>query len=526
MSSMQRIGTLCSLPLLALAVAGCSLTRPPQAAPAGVPAQWNAPLPRMLPHDGSQAELADWWRQLDDPLLVEIVDAAEAASPTLASAAARVAEARATRIAAGAALLPSLDGSLQASRSNNVLSAGAGASSAGAGAGSGIGASNPVPYTTLTAGLQSSWEIDLFGGLSASRSAAVQREASAQAKWHDARVAVAAEAANAYFAERACVGQLRVAESDTRSRTETSRLTGLSAEAGFTAPADAALARASAAEGNSRLTQQRALCDVQRKALVQLTGIDEAVLAQKLALAPAQPPLPQVAPVASVPAQLLAQRPDVYASQLAVAAASDEVGSSEAERYPKLSLTGNIGRTQIRTAGFSQTLDTWTIGPLQLTLPIFDGGRRAANVESAKARYTEAASAYRADVRKAVREVEEALINLQSADARTDDANTAVTNYQASFDAVRARTESGLASLFELEDARRALFAAQTSRVALASDRAQAWVALYRAMGGGWQRPADADALAVANNAAKATNTATPAPAAATPTSTAPAANR
>ena len=516
MRSMRRIGTLCCVPLFTLAVAGCSLTRPPTAAPASVPAQWNTPLPRTLPHGGSEAALADWWRQMDDPLLVEIVEAAERASPNVASAAARVAEARATRIAAGAAMLPNLDGSLQASRSNNVIAAGAGASSLGSG--------SPVPYNTMTAGLQSQWEIDLFGGLGASREAALQRESGAQAKWHDARVAVAAEAANAYFAERACVGQLRVAESDTRSRTETARLTGLSAEAGFTAPADAALARASAAEGNSRLTQQRARCDVQRKALVQLTGLDEHTLEQKLALAPAQPPLPQVAAVDTVPAQLLAQRPDVYAAQLAVAAASAEVGSAEAERYPKLALTGNIGRTRISTAGFSQSLNTWTIGPLQLTLPIFDGGTRAANVESAKARYTESASAYRGSVRQAVREVEEALVNLQSTDARTDDANTAVTNYQASFDAVRARTESGLASLFELEDARRALFAAQTARVALASDRAQAWVALYRAMGGGWQRPADADALAMSDsnaNTATARPATAPSPAPITPASAA-----
>jgi len=118
MRSMRRIGTLCCVPLFMLAVAGCSLTRPPTAAPASVPAQWNTPLPRTLPHGGSEAALADWWRQMDDPLLVEIVEAAERASPNVASAAARVAEARATRIAAGAAMLPNLDGSLQASRSN------------------------------------------------------------------------------------------------------------------------------------------------------------------------------------------------------------------------------------------------------------------------------------------------------------------------------------------------------------------------------------------------------------------------
>ncbi|MEJ7687681.1 MAG: TolC family protein [Variovorax sp.] len=88
-----------------------------------------------------------------------------------------------------------------------------------------------------------------------------------------------------------------------------------------------------------------------------------------------------------------------------------------------------------------------------------------------------------------MREVEEALINLQSTDARAGDADAAVLNYQSSFDATRARYESGLASLFDLEDARRTLFSAQTARVALQRERAEAWVSLYRSMGGGWSRP-------------------------------------
>jgi outer membrane protein TolC len=193
--------------------------------------------------------------------------------------------------------------------------------------------------------------------------------------------------------------------------------------------------------------------------------------------------------VASVPAEALAQRPDVYAAELAVAAASADVGSAEAQRYPKLTLSGSIGRLQFRTGGFRGTLDSWSVGPVSLTLPLLDGGAIAANADAAKARYDEAAALYRANVRQAVREVEEALVNLQATDARSGDADAAVRNYQASFNATQARYDSGLASLFELEDARRTLFAAQTSRVSLQRERAEAWVSLYRAMGGGWSRP-------------------------------------
>ncbi|EJL69422.1 efflux transporter, outer membrane factor lipoprotein, NodT family [Variovorax sp. CF313] len=464
---------------LGIGLMGCSLTRPPAQVEAPFPAQWHAPLP----HGGSLASLADWWRQLDDPLLVELIAAAEAASPNIASAAARVAEARSTRVQAGAALLPSLDGTASASRGTSGF-----ASSGGGSNSSNLSASTPI--TTLQAGLQSKWEIDLFGRLRADRDAAEAKQNSANAKWHDARVAVAAETANAYFAERACQQQLRVSESDAHSRSETARLNDLSAKAGFTAPADAALARASASDASGRLTQQRAQCAVQRKALVALSGIDETTLEQKLAAAPAQRALPAVGSIASVPAEAISQRPDVYAAELGVASASADVGSAEAERYPKLTLSGSIGRTQYRVGGVHQSLETWTVGPLSLTVPLLDGGARRANTDAAKARYAEAVSLYRANVRQAVREVEEALVNLDATDARTTDADAAVKNYQASFDATQARYSSGLASLFELEDSRRTLFSAQTARVSLQRERTEAWVALYRSMGGGWSRSA------------------------------------
>ena len=114
---------------------------------------------------------------------------------------------------------------------------------------------------------------------------------------------------------------------------------------------------------------------------------------------------------------------------------------------------------------------------------------------------------YRAKVRQGVREVEEALLRLQDTARRADDADTAVAGYQASFDATQARYDGGLASLFELEDARRTLFAAQTARVALQRERTEAWVALYRALGGGWTRPEDGQAAFHTSSPAAAVQT-------------------
>jgi outer membrane protein TolC len=131
-----------------------------------------------------------------------------------------------------------------------------------------------------------------------------------------------------------------------------------------------------------------------------------------------------------------------------------------------------------------------------LSLPIFDGGQGAANVTSAEANYTQAVAVYRGKVRQAVREVEEALVNLQSAEARKLDAEVSATGYAESLQATQARYSQGLASLVELEDARRSSLAAQSAQLSLALERNRAWVALYRALGGGFDATAPGDATA------------------------------
>jgi outer membrane protein TolC len=190
--------------------------------------------------------------------------------------------------------------------------------------------------------------------------------------------------------------------------------------------------------------------------------------------------------VATVPAQALLQRPDLYAAAREVTAASAETGAANARRYPQFSLSGSIGALVIRTEGTRETSGTWSFGPLGVSVPLFDGGRRAAEVDAAQARYDEAVAMYRGRVRQAVREVEEALVTLQSTGQRASDAALAVQGYRTSFDATEARYKGGLASLVELEDARRLLLAAETALVSLQRERVAAWISLYRAAGGGW----------------------------------------
>lgn len=446
---------------ISLLLTACAVSQPPASVTAHAPQQWNAPLP----HGGSRSHLSQWWKQQGDALLAELIDAAQAASPTIAGASSRIGQARAARVAAGGALLPTLDGTASVTRSSEQP---------------------PLPMgTTAQAGLQSSWEIDLFGGGRAGRDAAQSRLDIATAGWHDARVSVAAEVANAYYSARACDKLLAIAVSDATSRAETSRLARLSEEAGFTAPATAALARASAAESSARATQQRAQCDAGIKSLAALTAVAEPELRRRLATGSGDVPEAAIA-IESLPARLLAQRPDIFAAEQEVAAASADVGAARAQRFPRLSLSGSIGRASFRTGGTDTELSAWSIGPLAVSLPIFDGGRRAANVDAAQARYEEAVAVYQARVRQAVREVEEALVRLDSTAARSVDARTSVDGYRASFNATEARYKGGLASLVELEESRRTRLAAENALVLLENERRAAWVSLYRAAGGGW----------------------------------------
>ena len=463
---------------------GCALQTPPRDVSVAVPPQWFAPYPSAdapgaLPHNGRLIDLTQWWMQQGDPLLVELIASAQAVSPSIASARSRIEQARASRVAAGAALVPTLDATASSSRTRLPPQA--------------PGAS--ALATTAQAGLQASWEMDLFGGKQASRNAAIERLAGAEARWHDARVSVAAEVANQYYNYTSCRALEAITRADAASRRETARLADLSMKAGFTAPATAALARASAGDASARATEQAARCELDVKALVAISALPEPDLKQKLALAPVI--LAQAAPIliADVPADALAQRPDIFAAAREVAAASDDIGIAQAERYPRLGLSGSIGTSRVRSGGVSSDFNTWSIGPLSLTVPLFDGGRRAADVDAATARYDDAAATYRGRVRQAVREVEQALVNLQSTAARRADVQTAVDGYQASFSGTEALYKNGLTSLVELEDSRRTLLTAQTTLASLQQSRNTAWVSLYRAMGGGWTPTVNAAGL-------------------------------
>lgn len=466
--------------LLALALTGCAIgpdyIRPANSAnPAWLAPQ---PVPPTLPHDGKTAALVQWWSQWDDPVLADLIAHAQRENTTIAQAGARIAQSRASYRGIRSALFPTVTGN-----GSNIRSKG-GQGTQNVSFGAGNGATTEQHSRTLS--LDAAWELDLLGGGRRGREAAARRVDARDADWHDARVSVAAEVATQYVNLRTCEVLLTGYEVDAASRKETARLINLKMDAGFEAPANAQLSNASAAEASARQVQQRADCDLIVKVLAELTALNEPLLRPALEKRRGVVPTPPAFSIKSVPAEVISQRPDLASAEFELAASTSDIGVAIADRFPRLSLTGSIGYADFSGSGFNSQGRTWSYGPA-ISLPIFDAGKRAANVDVARARYDEALAAYKGKTLRAVREVEESLVRLDSAARRETDTNLALRGYQNFLTAAEARVKAGAGSLTELEEARRAVVLAQGAAVGVTRDRLNAWIGLYKAVGGGWQ---------------------------------------
>jgi NodT family efflux transporter outer membrane factor (OMF) lipoprotein len=446
-----------------LALAGCALNAPGPAPKPELPQHWSAPLP----HHGSPESLARWWAQFDDPQLSQLVETAQERNGELAQAAARIDEARANVAIAGAAAYPAVNAEAGLTRSSSLV---------------------PIPTGTVkttSLGLDALWEIDLFGVTRSNIRAAAARAESAHASWHDLRVSLAAETAGTYVNLRACEQLADIYTQDTLSSRRRAELTDIKVKAGLDSRANGALARASAAEASNRLIGQRADCEVLVKALAVLSALTEPELRQVLAGRDARLPEPKAFQVEAVPARALEQRADLAALERQVLAASADVGAAQADRYPRVSLSGTVSRVSASVSGNSVSGNSWSIGPA-VSLPVFDAGRRAAVVDAAQARYAEARARYEQRARVAVREVEEALVRLDAATRRESDARAAAAGFREFFESAQARWDVGAGSLLDLEEARRNALNAAAALVAVQRERVAAWITLYKAVGGGW----------------------------------------
>lgn len=446
--------------LCAIALSGCVLGPDYQVPAVPVAAKWQAPLP----HGASVAALTDWWQQFDDPALAELLRLAEADSPSMDQAAANIALARATLDTRSAEALPSLE---------STLSKGRGGQQKGSVSQAGSGSS---------AQFDAAWEIDLFGKLHRNNEAASSRVEARVDDWHDARVTLAAQVGDDYVQYRGCQKLVLAYKDQAQSQQDTARITRQSFQAGFTSSADAALADASAASNAATLISQQSECQVLLKSLVALTGSDEDRLIEVLSHTPAQLPQPAQLNVQEIPADLLRQRPDLASSERELAAVNAEIGSAQADRLPSLSLSGtfSVGAT------LGDRDRSWSLGPV-LSIPLFDGGKRRAAVDGAEANYDAALAVYRQTLRTSVMEVEQSLVRLDAARRRESDVERSTAGFREYFEAIDRSWQAGNTSLLDRETARRQALTAEIDLITLQQDQVRYWIALYKALGGGWQ---------------------------------------
>jgi NodT family efflux transporter outer membrane factor (OMF) lipoprotein len=438
-----------------------------------------APAPPQTPPafsagEGAAPALGRWWTVFKDPVLDRLVDEALRSAPDLRVADARVRRAFAASDVQDSAFWPTVQAEGTASRLRRSEN----------------GVEFPVDLyrTYFTAGFRASWEIDLFGG---TRRASEAAEADAQAAVMDretAQVSLLGELGAAYVGLRGAQGVLRAIRDAAATARDTAALTRARLDAGVATALDLSRAEAQAALAEALVPPAEAEVRRSMHRAAVLLGRDPGALRGDLEAAG---PVPSAPPgvVVGLPSELLLRRPDLRATERRLAAATARVGQALGEYFPKLSLTGAFGLESLESADLLQAASrAWSIGPA-IRWPVFAGGRLRAGVRAAEAGVDEAAALHERAVLRALEEVENALVAvLREGERRARLAASVEASRRASGLAGDLHRQ-GLASFLEVLEAQRVQFAAERDLASSEAAAALSLVALYRALGGGWEAP-------------------------------------
>ncbi|WP_425261819.1 efflux transporter outer membrane subunit [Rubrivivax sp. RP6-9] len=446
---------------LALLAGGCaSLQQAPAAAPADpTPSAWTgAAVPATTPSD-----LAAWWSQFGDPQMAPLVQAALQQQTDITTAQARLRQARAARALAGAQLAPTMNASGSAQASANEGS----------------------PRTQRwSAGLDAGWEADLWGaGAAGVRAADATLAASALTLAHT-RVSVAAEVALTLLELRGTQARTAIAERNLASQQQTLQIVQWRHEAGLVTQLDVAQARTAVEQTRAQLPALAGSAAQSMHALAVLTGQAPGALQAQLATPVPLPAAPPALALA-IPAEVLRQRPDVQAAERRLQAAAARVDEADAARLPSLSLSGSIGLNALRLSALGSGAGAASL-LAGVNLPLFDGGRLRAQVQSQEAARDEAAVAWRATVLAALQEVEDALVGLRAAREQLAAQQAAAASAQTAATLADQRYRSGLVDFTSVLQSQRTLLSAEDSVAGTSTALATAHVRLVKALGGGW----------------------------------------
>lgn len=464
----QPVGRLAGLLLATGVVAGCAAVGPDYREPQlDVPGRWQAPLAGGL-STGRPAKLADWWRGLEDPVLDKLVTQAISGNLDLQQARGRVREARARLAVAAADLYPGVQASSAVRRSRSSEEVGGGGTRG-----------------VYTAGLDASWELDLFGGTRRAVEAVRADLQASEQDLGDVMVSLLAEVGLNYVQLRSTQGRLGIARENLKAQQESYDIARWRRQAGLTTELDVEQARYSLEQTRAAIPSlETALSEAQNRIAV-LLGVTPGSLSRRLST-PGSVPVPPLEVAVGVPAQALGRRPDVRRAERQLAAQTARVGVAEAARYPSLSLLGSIGMESLSSGKLlSASARTASLGA-SLAWTAFDAGRNRQSVVVQDALLDQALAQYRATVLNALEEVENALTAFVKEQTRRQALLAGTEAAQRAVGLAQDQYSSGLVDFQVVLSAQRTLLSLQDSLAVSDGEVTADLIRLYKALGGGW----------------------------------------
>lgn len=417
---------------------------------------------------------AEWWRAFGDPSLSRLIVTALAEAPTLRTAQARVARAAANADIAGAADIPQLTGSFDATRqrysANGLFPAG-------------------IAGSTLDTGmlqLNGSWDIDLFGRNRRLLDAAIGTQRAAEADAAAARVLIATNLARSYVQLARLLDQRTVLQRSLAQREEVLSLIRQRVSAGLDTTAELRLGQGALPETRQQIEAVSEQIALTRHAIAALVALppDAADDVTPHLAAVRSLPIPAVIPV-----DLLGHRADIVAARWRIEAASQEVAGARAQFYPNINLVAFAGLTSIGFDRlFRENSRTYGVGPA-IRLPIFDAGRLRANLRGRTADLDAAVDSYNADVIDAVHDVADQIASARSLERQLAQQAEALASAESAYDVSTQRYRAGLATYLTVLNSETNVIAQRRLGVDVKARALDAQVQLVRALGGGYVAP-------------------------------------
>ena len=462
--------------LAALALAGCTVGPDYRAK---TPAELGVPTAYSVPAPASPEDLTRWWSNFDDPVLGQLVEQARGTNTDIAQAIGRLRQAREALVQSRASLLPTLSGSAGYQRNENLRGGGRSFTLPdGTVVDTGGGGTN-----SFSAGLSASYQVGLFGEIRRTVEASRAQYEASGFDYATVLLSVESEVARNYVLARAYQAQLANARASLAIQDDNLEIAGFRVQAGLVSSVDVEQARSQRAQTAASVPQieQQYAAAVARLGV--LTGQAPGALRSALAAPRAIPKGPASVGV-GIPADALRRRPDVRSAERTLAAATARIGVAKAQLYPALAITGNINSNATSLTGLGDAITGGLFAGL--TQAIFNGGRLRAQVRSNEAAADTAFANYKGVVLLALEDIENAIVALDSARRRETQFVIAYDAANASAILSRSQYRTGLTDFTTLNQQEAALLSAQNGLTQARSDQATALIALYDALGGGW----------------------------------------